>query len=108
MRKGLGDCVAALLLLIVLTMAVPQKASAYVDPGAGAMLWQIAAAAVIGSLFYVRRTIRWIRERLGMRSAGAMGFSFAGPPNLTATQRPRPTDRPGSAEANPDSGGHRP
>jgi len=41
-------------------MAVPRPASAYVDPGSGAMLWQVAAAAVIGSLFYVKRAVAWI------------------------------------------------
>ncbi len=67
-HKGLGRTAAALLSLTLLTMAVPQKASAYVDPGTGAMLWQMAAAAVIGSLFYVRRIFGWVRQRLGMRS----------------------------------------
>jgi hypothetical protein len=63
MHKGFGRCAAALLSLALLTMAVPQKASAYVDPGAGAMLWQMAAATVIGSLFYARRIIGWIRDQ---------------------------------------------
>jgi hypothetical protein len=62
-HKGFGRCAAALLSLALLTMAVPQKASAYVDPGTGSMLWQMAAAGVIGSLFYVRRIVRWIRDR---------------------------------------------
>lgn len=63
MNKGLGRCAAALLSLALLTMAVPQKASAYVDPGAGSLIWQIAASGVIGSLFYVRRIVQWIRAR---------------------------------------------
>jgi hypothetical protein len=67
-RKGLGRGAATLLSLALITMAVPQKASAYVDPGTGAMLWQMAAAAVIGSLFYVRKIVGWVRDRLGMRS----------------------------------------
>jgi hypothetical protein len=63
MHKGFGRWAATLLSLALLTMAVPQKASAYVDPGAGAMLWQLGAATVIGSLFYVRRILGWIRDR---------------------------------------------
>jgi hypothetical protein len=63
MNKGFGRCAAALLSLALLTMAVPQKASAYVDPGAGALLWQVAASGVIGSLFYFRRIAVWIRNR---------------------------------------------
>jgi hypothetical protein len=61
--KGLGRGAAVLLSLALFTMAVPQKASAYVDPGAGAMIWQMAAAAVVGSLFYVRQVVSWIRKR---------------------------------------------
>jgi hypothetical protein len=58
-------------------MAIPIPASAYVDPGTGAMLWQMGAAAIIGSLFYVRRIVMWLRRHLGLRSARAMGFLFA-------------------------------
>jgi hypothetical protein len=77
MRKGVKHCVGALFVLAMLTMAVPQKASAYVDPGTGSMLWQMAAAALIGSLFYVRRVADWVRILLGMRSSNAIGFLFA-------------------------------
>lgn len=52
--------VTALLLLAV----APQRASAYLDPGAGAFIWQIAAAAVVGTLFYIRRILRWFRSHL--------------------------------------------
>jgi hypothetical protein len=40
-------------------------AHAYVDPGSGAMIWQIAAAAVIGSMFYVRRFVGKIKDLFG-------------------------------------------
>ena len=62
--------------LLLLLLAVPQVASAYVDPGSGAMLWQIAAAAVIGSLFYVKRTLVWIKSHLGFRSHRAVEVGF--------------------------------
>ena len=58
-----------LLTVSALLLATPKPAHAYVDPGTGAMLWQVAAAAVIGSLFYVRRIFTWVRDRLGLRSA---------------------------------------
>ena len=61
---------ASLFSLLLVLLAVPQPASAYVDPGSGAMLWQVAAAAVIGSLFYVKRAVAWIKGRFGMRSDG--------------------------------------
>jgi hypothetical protein len=41
------------------------------------MLWQMAAAGIIGSLFYVRRIAIWLRRRLKSRSARAMGYLFA-------------------------------
>jgi hypothetical protein len=31
------------------------------------MLWQVAAAGVIGSLFYVRKIFTWLRDRVGLR-----------------------------------------
>ena len=72
MNKSIGRTAAALLSLTLLTMAVPQKASAYVDPGSGAMLWQMAAASVIGSMFYVRRIAGWVRGLIGVRSTKAV------------------------------------
>lgn len=41
------------------------------------MIWQIAAASVIGSLFYARRAVAWIQAHLGLHSNRAMGFLFA-------------------------------
>jgi K+-sensing histidine kinase KdpD len=62
---------------MVLVLAIPQMAHAYVDPGSGAMLWQVAAAAAIGSLFYLRKATFWIRSRLGLKSSRSMGYLFA-------------------------------
>jgi hypothetical protein len=75
--KGVSRCVGTLFVLALFIMAVPQKASAYVDPGTGSMLWQMAAAALIGSLFYLRRVTGWLRIFLGPRSSKSMGFLFA-------------------------------
>jgi hypothetical protein len=63
--------------VLLLLMAVPRPASAYVDPGSGAMLWQMGAAALIGGLFYVRRIVMWLRGHFKLRSPRAMGFLFA-------------------------------
>ena len=63
--------------LLAALLAVPQVASAYVDPGSGAMLWQMAAATVIGSLFYVKRLWIWLKDHLGVESPMAAGFAFA-------------------------------
>lgn len=48
----------------LILLAVPQIASAYVDPGSGAMLWQILAATFLGLLFYVRKIMAAISRVL--------------------------------------------
>jgi hypothetical protein len=43
-------------------LAQPLRAQGYVDPGVGAMLWQILAAAFVGALFLFRRfVLGWFR-----------------------------------------------
>ena len=68
MNKSILPRAYGLLTIAMLLMATPKPAHAYVDPGSGAMLWQILVAAVIGSLFYVRRVFTWVREHVGFRS----------------------------------------
>ena len=41
------------------------------------MLWQAAAAAAIGSLFYLRRVTVFVRKHAGLRSPRALGIVFA-------------------------------
>ena len=77
MAKALKTrCIAFCSLLLIL-LAVPQKGSAYVDPGSGTMLWQMAAATAIGSLFYVKRIWIWLKRQLNSGSPLASGFAFA-------------------------------
>lgn len=64
MGKRLLAPLGSVFSLVLVLLAVPKMAHAYVDPGTGAMLWQVAAAAVIGSLFYVKRTVNWVKSRL--------------------------------------------
>jgi hypothetical protein len=66
-----------MLVLCLLVLATPRPAHAYVDPGSGAMVWQVLAAAIIGSLFYVRKVVSWVRDHLGFRSSRVTGFIFA-------------------------------
>ena len=33
---------------------------AYVDPGLGALIWQATVAGIVGFLFYLKKTRRWI------------------------------------------------
>jgi hypothetical protein len=36
---------------------------AYADPGSGLLIWQMLLAGVAGALFYLRRLLRWRRDR---------------------------------------------
>ncbi|OFV82874.1 MAG: hypothetical protein A3D93_01195 [Acidobacteria bacterium RIFCSPHIGHO2_12_FULL_67_30] len=36
---------------------------AYADPGSGILIWQMLLAGIAGALFYVRRLLRWRRDR---------------------------------------------
>ncbi len=53
-----------LIILAMLIMALPLPAMAYIDPGSGAMLWQLAAAALFGALFQIKRVTGWFRRHL--------------------------------------------
>jgi hypothetical protein len=53
---------------LLILLAVPQIASAYVDPGSGAMLWQILAATFLGMLFYIRKIITAISRAFSTSS----------------------------------------
>jgi hypothetical protein len=52
----------AIVTALLLLLALPQMGKAYVDPGSGAMIWQVAAAAVIGGLFYLRKFFSRIKD----------------------------------------------
>jgi hypothetical protein len=47
----------ALWLLAVVLLAFPSKASAYVDPGSGAFVYQAVYAAFLGGAFYFRKAL---------------------------------------------------
>ena len=52
----------ALLAVVALVLVFPARAHAYLDPGTGSYLWQIALAALAGSLFAIR--LFWTRIKL--------------------------------------------
>jgi hypothetical protein len=35
----------------------------YADPGSGALIWQLLVAGFIGSMFYLRRAIKWFQTK---------------------------------------------
>jgi hypothetical protein len=52
----------AIIATVIFALVTPLRAQGYVDPGAGAMLWQILAAAFVGGAFLFRKFIlRWFR-----------------------------------------------
>jgi hypothetical protein len=40
-----------------------REASAYADPGTGALLWQMIAAGFVGLLFYFRKFTSWFGRK---------------------------------------------
>ena len=47
--------------LLLLMAEIP--ASAYVDPGAGILLWQVLLGALVGSSFYMRRLFSALKRK---------------------------------------------
>lgn len=54
--------------LALAALLLPAIAHAYIDPGFGALVWQAAFAAVVGSIFFLRSTIaasaRWVKRKI--------------------------------------------
>ncbi len=44
-------------------LAFERPALAYTDPGTGALIWQMFAAAFVGAAFYFRRFLTWFTGR---------------------------------------------
>ncbi len=38
---------------------------AYIDPGLGALIWQSTIGVLVGLLFYMRRTRKWLGRLMG-------------------------------------------
>lgn len=59
----------ALCLTLVLFTATTARAEAYIDPGAGSLMWQMTVAALMGTLFYIRRIVGWVAKIVGRKDA---------------------------------------
>ena len=57
LRTSLRQLVPTFLALVGLLLWLPERASAYADPGSGALLWQTLIAAFVGAIFYFRRAL---------------------------------------------------
>lgn len=51
------------LLVVCILLGFPERASAYTDPGSGALLWQSMIAALAGIGFYWRRFLNSRRAK---------------------------------------------
>jgi hypothetical protein len=66
-RKSIDYCLKATTILL-LTLGAASPAFAYVDPGTGAMLFQMMMAAVGAAIFYFRSGLSRIAKLLPGRS----------------------------------------
>ncbi len=62
-NTGLGRRVRPVLLTVAALLMCEQSARAYVDPGAGTLVWQMVVAGLVGGLFYLRKVTTWLRGR---------------------------------------------
>jgi len=61
---------------------------AYIDPGLGALIWQTVVSALVGLLFYLRKTRQAIlslfRKIFGRRQPSPAASNAAPPPKVAA------------------------
>lgn len=61
--SGVARVAHSLMLLIFASSFVVQQASAYTDPGSGALIWQALMAGGVGLLFYIRKFVAKVRPQ---------------------------------------------
>jgi hypothetical protein len=54
---------AGLPVLLVLLAGAEREASAYTDPGTGALILQMLAAGFVSAIFYVRKFTNWFKPK---------------------------------------------
>jgi hypothetical protein len=64
-KSFLNNSLRTIFLLALATFATEREASAYTDPGTGALIWQMMVAGIVGVGFYFRRITGWFRNRKG-------------------------------------------
>ena len=57
------DLLFGLPVLLLLLLASEREARAYTDPGSGALIWQMLVAGLVGSAFYFRKFISWLKRK---------------------------------------------
>lgn len=59
--------VAVLAIAVLLVLALPGQAWAYIDPGASSMAYQVLVAGALALGFALRRGWRWLGDHIGRR-----------------------------------------
>jgi hypothetical protein len=63
MARRIAFPARTLLLILILGFATEREASAYTDPGSGALIWQALVAGVVGVGFHFQRIASWFRNK---------------------------------------------
>jgi hypothetical protein len=61
LRSWTRNTLMGLPILLLWLVGSEKEARAYADPGTGAMIFQMLAAALAGSFFYVRKFTSWFK-----------------------------------------------
>jgi len=69
-HRALGLAVT-IAIAIAVNLALTSPAFAYIDPGTGTMLLQIAGAMIAAGLFYLRSARLWVSRRFGLEKSNA-------------------------------------
>jgi len=59
--------VAFAVVALLLVLALPGQAWAYIDPGASSMAYQVLVAGALALGFALRRSLRWLGGHFGSR-----------------------------------------
>lgn len=60
--------IRSLCLIALVSFATEREASAYTDPGTGALIWQMMLAGLVGTGFYFRKITAWFKNLKGPKS----------------------------------------
>ena len=68
---------SALLVSSILSNKVNLTLLFYTDPGAGALLWQLLLASLVGGAFYARLLIRQVKTRFAGSKKNSSAYSVS-------------------------------
>lgn len=63
-KKTDGIAAKIFLACVVILLVATSNAYAYIDPGSGALVWQLLLSAFFGAIFFIRGVRLWIRDTM--------------------------------------------